>query len=217
MSKVTRKRDANATRIKIITISLELFAKKGYDAVSVDEIANSANINKAMIYYYYKSKSGLYEAVMKGILDDIYNQIITSKKCCDSVLGELKSFITTYVTFADKYPYFPALLLRELSDSGAHLPETIFDSMKKLFQLLSDILKKGEQEGIFKEEIPIIVHFMIIGAINLYITTKPLRKRASEDGLDTCYGCDIVKIAEYIYKKVLFMLEVEDKKQICIV
>ncbi len=37
MSKVIRKRDANTTRIKIITISLELFAKKDYDAVSVNE------------------------------------------------------------------------------------------------------------------------------------------------------------------------------------
>ena len=217
MSNAIKKRDAQATKAKIINISMELFATKGFDAVSVDEIANSANINKAMIYYYYKSKSGLYEAVMKGILDDIYHEIVTSKKCCDSVLGELKAFITTYALFANKYPYFPALLLRELSDSGAHLPETMFESMKKLFNLLSDILEKGKNEGIFKKEIPIIIHFMIIGSINLYITTKPLRNRANKDGLDTCCGCDIDDICEYIYKKVLFMLEVGDKKDSCIV
>ena len=211
-----QKRDAAATQSKIIQNAMELFAKKGFDGVSVDEVAAASAINKAMIFYYFKNKAGLYEAVMRGVLDDIYEEIVEADKCCQNTLGELKAFIATYASFAKRYPDFPALLLRELSDSGAHLPELMFESMKKLFVLLSDILDKGVKEGLFKDVIPMIVHFMIIGTMNLYMTTEPLRKRAEdEDGLDTCSSCDIEEISEYIYRKILLMLEVDDEKNVC--
>ncbi len=211
-----QKRDAAATQLKIIQNAMELFAKKGFEGVSVDEIASASGVNKAMIFYYFKNKAGLYEALMREILDDIYEEIVEADKCCANTLGELKAFIMTYASFAKCYPYFPALLLRELSDSGAHLPELMFESMKKLFVLLSNILDKGVQEGLFKDVIPMIVHFMILGTINLYITTEPLRKRAEdEDGLDTCSSCEIEEVSEYIYRKILLMLEVDDEKNVC--
>lgn len=211
-----QKRDAEATRSRIIHNAMELFAKKGFEGVSVDEVALASKINKAMIFYYFKNKAGLYEAVMQGVLEDMYEEIVEADKCCESTLGELKAFIATYASFAKRYPYFPALLLRELSDSGAHLPELMFESMKKLFVLLSAILDKGVKEGLFKDVIPMIVHFMIIGTINLYITTEPLRKRAAEqNALDTCSECDIDEVSEYIYRKVLLLLEVDDEKNIC--
>ena len=211
-----QKRDAEATKSKIIQNAMKLFAKKGFDGVSLDEVASASEINKAMIFYYYKNKAGLYEAVMQGVLDAMYDEILKAEKCCDSTLGELRAFITTYALFAKRYPYFPPLFLRELSDSGAHIPGLMFESMKKLFSLLSGILDQGMKEGLFKDVIPMVVHFMIIGSINLYVTTEPLRKKASdEDGLDTCCGCPIEDISEYIYQKILLMLGVEDEKNIC--
>jgi len=211
-----QKRDAEATKAKLIKNAMELFAKKGFDGVSVDEVAAASEVNKAMIFYYFKNKAGLYEAVMQGVLDAIYDEIVEADKCCANTLGELKAFIMTYASFAKRYPYFPALLLRELSDSGAHLPELMFESMKKLFVLLSAILDKGVEEGLFKDVIPMIVHFMIIGTINLYVTTEPLRKKAEdEDALDTCSSCEIEEVSEYIYRKILLMLEVDDEKNIC--
>ncbi len=211
-----QKRDAAATQSKIMQNAMELFAKKGFEGVSVDEVAAASEINKAMIFYYFKNKAGLYEAVMQGVLEAMYKEIVEADKCCQSTLGELKAFITTYASFAKRYPYFPPLFLRELSDNSAHLPELMFESMKKLFVLLSGILQKGEKEGLFKDVIPMIVHFMIIGTINLYVTTDTLRKKAeNEDGLDTCGSCEIDEVSEYIYKKILLMLEVDDEKNIC--
>jgi len=207
------RRDAEATRSKILSSAMALFAQKGFDAVTVDEIGAECGVNKAMIFYYFKSKSGLYEAIMKSVLDDIYEQILRAEKCCNDVLGELKAFIKTYTLYAAKYPHFPALLLREISNGGAQIPELMFESMKKLFMLLSDILKRGEEQGIFKDVIPMVIHFMILGSVNLYIVSTPLRKRANkEDKIDTCCECDIEDIAEYLYKKILLTLEVDSEK-----
>ncbi|SFV50232.1 Transcriptional regulator, TetR family [hydrothermal vent metagenome] len=206
------RRDAEATRSKILSSAMALFAQKGFDAVTVDEIGAECGVNKAMIFYYFKSKSGLYEAIMKSVFDDIYIKIVEAEKCCNDVVGELKAFVEAYTLYATKYPHFPALLLREISNGGAQIPELMFESMKKLFMLLSDILKRGEEQGIFKDVISMVVHFMILGSVNLYIVSTPLRKRVDEDGIDTCCGCDTKMIAEYIFKKITLMLEVDSEK-----
>jgi len=206
-----QKRDAEATKAKIISEARELFSKKGFDATTTDDIAKACSVNKAMIYYYFKNKSELYTEVMSGLFDAMYTEINEARKVCISITDELETFIKTYTEYAYKHPYFPALLLRELSDSGAHLPEMMFTSMRKVFILLSEILQKGEKEDVFVPSIPMIVHFMIIGSINLMVTTKPLRKKAIQidSEVDTCSECSVEEVSTYIFQTVKKSLEVQ--------
>lgn len=211
-----QKRDSEATKAKIIKSAMMLFSKNGYDATTTDEIARESTVNKAMIFYYYKNKAGLYASVMSEVLSSIHDEVIQTEKCCISPLADLRAFIKTYALYCEKNPYFPSLLLRELSDSGAHLPEMMFLSMRKLFALLSSILKDGETKGVFCNVQPMIIHFMIIGTINLLITTKPLREKVlkEEDYLNTCAHCDMDEITDYIFEKIKLMLGVIDEKNI---
>jgi len=206
-----KRRDAIATQAKIIESAVQLFCTKGFDATSVDEIAQACEINKAMIYYYYKNKSGLYEEVMSSLMENIYTQMIDSyEKSSYDPIKSLKAFIYTYIKYAFEHPYFPALLLRELSDSGAHLPENMFSKMRQIFKLLSKILKEGEAAGLFFDVKPMMIHFMIIGTINLMVTTLPLREKAmqlNEEHLDICAECSEEDIASYVYAKIIKMLK----------
>jgi len=208
-------RDANATKERIIQKAIVLFSKKGFDASSVDEIAKACEVNKALLYYYYKNKAGLYEAVMNEALSSIHKQISQTDKCCDSPLAELQAFIYSYSSYTEKHPYFPSLLLRELSSGGKHIPDTMFTNMRCLFKLLSDILKDGEEKGIFKNVIPMVIYFMIVGTLNLLVTTKNLRVKAEEiDEVNTCSKCTIEEISDYIFHKTKLMLEVRDEENI---
>jgi AcrR family transcriptional regulator len=201
-----KKRDAKATKAKIMKNARDLFSKKGFDATTIDDIADVSSVNKALIYYYFKNKSGLYSEVMSALFDAIYEDVRKAKEEAKSSEEELELFITTYAKYAEKNPYLPALLLRELSDSGAHLPAVMFASMRKVYGLLEEILKGGS----FKKSIPMVVHFMIIGAINLMVTTKPLRQKAEEidSSVDTCNSCTIDEIAAYIFQTIKKSLEV---------
>ena len=212
MAKPTR--DAEATKASIMQNAMMLFAKNGYDATTAEEIAKECGVNKAMIFYYYKNKAGLYSAVMSHALEAIHEEVIASEKCCVSPLADLEAFIKTYAKYCDKHPYLPSLILRELSDSGAHLPEMMFESLRKLFTLLSSILKEGEAQGIFHNVTPMIIHFMIVGTINLLITTKSLRTNAVtiNEELDTCSDCDIDEISDYIFTKIKLLLEVKNEE-----
>ena len=206
-----KKRDAEASKEKIITNAKILFSKKGFNASSMDELASMCDLNKAMVFYYFKNKQGLFEAVMKEVLEEIYNTIKKENQNQHNPIKELESFIKTYATFACEHPYLPSLLLKELSDSGSVVPEQLFANMRQLFEFFSEILKKGEKEGCFSDIIPMILYFMIIGTLNLMITTKQLRIKAHAlSGVDTCSTCNIDETSEYIMKKMKKMLK--DKK-----
>ena len=213
MTKKIQKRDAAVSKQLIITNAIKLFSKKGYAGASMDELSKMCNLNKAMVFYYFKNKKGLYEAVMQEILEEIYHTVIEENKLHDNPIAELEGFIKTYASFACSHPYLPALLLKELSDSGAVIPEVLFASMRKLFALFSDILKRGEDAGYFKDVVPMILYFMVLGTLNLMVTTKPLRQKAQtldDIEIDTCAGCDIDEIATYLIKKINLMLK-EDR------
>jgi len=56
------------TKEKILRTSVELFSSKGFDSTSVDEIARKAGVNKALIYYYFKSKEDILDQIVHSLL-----------------------------------------------------------------------------------------------------------------------------------------------------
>lgn len=62
---------SETARKKIIEVSQTLFSSKGYDATRVDDIAKAAGINKALIYYYFKSKDDILTYLIQMLFDDI--------------------------------------------------------------------------------------------------------------------------------------------------
>ncbi len=210
MTKKVQKRDAQASKALIIQNAIDLFSQKGYAAASMDELGRMCGLNKAMVFYYFKNKKGLFEAVMQEVLLQIQHAVTEENKHHTTPREELEGFIHTYATFAHEHPYLPALLLKELSDSGAVVAEQLFASMRQLFALFSDILKRGEEKGCFHDAVPMILYFMVLGTLNLMVTTKPLRIKAStldDIDVDTCAQCDSEEIANYIIDKITLMLK----------
>ena len=192
--KRTHKRDAEASKALIIEHAIALFSQKGYTQTSMDELGERCGLNKAMVFYYYKNKKGLYEVLMQ-----IQQAVVEENKHHSRPKDELAGFIRTYAKFACEHPYLPSLLLKELSDSGAVVPELLFASMRQLFALFSDILKRGEEKGCFEATVPMVLYFMVLGSLNLMVTTKPLRQKAAQMddiAVDTCASCDIDEIAD---------------------
>lgn len=60
------------TEERILEAATEIFALKGYDATSVDEIAKRANVSKPLIYYYFKSKKNILEELIKRYIKSYF-------------------------------------------------------------------------------------------------------------------------------------------------
>lgn len=93
---ISRKRiDQNdiSSRDKILEVSTKLFAEKGFDGTRVDEIAARAEVNKALIYYYFESKEKILEELFKRNIDDY---IIQKSVLTEQLNPEINSNIEKY-------------------------------------------------------------------------------------------------------------------------
>ena len=63
------------TSQRILEVSVELFSKKGYDAVGVQEIADECNLTKPALYYHFNSKSGILEGIMEEFVEPLVEKL----------------------------------------------------------------------------------------------------------------------------------------------
>ncbi len=70
-----KQRDATISKARILKVAEEIFADKGFDGARVDEIAKKAGVNKALLYYYFKSKDALLDELFTAAIKDIIGHI----------------------------------------------------------------------------------------------------------------------------------------------
>lgn len=107
-------KDSN-TEEKILAAARQVFIEKGYDGARMQEIANRASINKALLHYYFRSKEKLFmkifEEAFKQFIPKV-GSIIMSDLSFDL---KLKKFIETYINLLLDNPYLPIFIINEIS------------------------------------------------------------------------------------------------------
>jgi len=93
-------------RTRILNCALDLFAGRGYDAVGVQEIVETVGVTKPSLYYYFSSKRGLLDALLKGHFEEL-NAEVRQAACYEHDLpGTLQKLAQVYFNFAQKQPVF---------------------------------------------------------------------------------------------------------------
>ncbi|MGV6828767.1 MAG: TetR/AcrR family transcriptional regulator [Flavobacteriales bacterium] len=107
-------KDTN-TETLILQAAKKVFQKKGMTGARMQEIANEAGINKAMLHYYYRNKQLLFEAVFKNafsLLAPKLNKIINADM---PLFNKIETFTNSYIAFVLKHPYLPNFIVQELN------------------------------------------------------------------------------------------------------
>lgn len=116
---------ADSTEQKIFEAAREVFTQKGMDGAKMQEIADRAGINKALLHYYYRSKEKLYEMVVRAVIGKALpalRQIIES----DLPLEEkIRGFISTYIDVISHNTFIPLFIISEINKHPEHFFETI--------------------------------------------------------------------------------------------
>jgi TetR/AcrR family transcriptional regulator len=107
-------------RQQLLDAARGLFAKQGYDAVSIRAVAEAAQVNPAMIHYYFGSKQGLYEAMLTDTFTPLIERLASVLGSADDD-GALRNFFRLYMHTLGANPWMPPLILREVVAEGGRL------------------------------------------------------------------------------------------------
>ncbi len=113
--------EAPGTEQKIFDAALHVFARKGRDGARVQEIADRAGINRALLHYYFRSKGQLYEAVFAHGFQQFVHGLSTSLKAEESFDSALRTFVHGYVDYLFGHQDMARLMLNECLCGGGLL------------------------------------------------------------------------------------------------
>lgn len=172
---------AKETKGNILDTARKLFAEKGFEGCSMDLIAARAKVNKATIYYHFKDKATLYENVLEDNLGRFLQRVEKAVAAQESPEEKLAAFASSYAANFTSNNAMAPLMLRELASDGAHLrgrPRTI---IRNIIEIVDAILNEGRRKGIFRETKTFLPYFMIVGSMNIYTSTRKMRKQFKGD------------------------------------
>ncbi len=115
------------TEEKIFEAAFKVFQLKGFKGARMQEIADEAGINKAMLHYCFKNKELLFESVFMNAFGKLAPQINEIFKSQDSIFEKIKKFTDSYISFVMDYPFLPQFIIQEMNNN----PEFVTKFLKK--------------------------------------------------------------------------------------
>ena len=167
-----KQRLARGSRDQVFRAAAAEFAERGFEAAGVDRIAAKARVNKAMLYYHFGSKLGLYTEVLRDMFRAVGERARALADGPGTPQEKMDAWIVAIVEESSARPWFPQIMLRELAAGIPHLDGETFGLMHNVFAAVRDILVRGHEEGVFREADPLLTHLTIMPTILVFFVRE---------------------------------------------
>ena len=169
----------NQKQLSILEAAEKLFASQGFHGTSVRDIAHEADVNIAMISYYFGSKEKLIEAIF---IKRIYTwKLVLEEILLNSSLSYVERFdglVETYVKRVMENPCFHLMMMRaQIQTDIVH--ELIHENKKEVYEVIKSFINEGQDKGIFKEVDIMMMVNTLVGTTNHVMSTRHHFQRLS--------------------------------------
>ncbi|MBD0297261.1 MAG: TetR/AcrR family transcriptional regulator [Flavisolibacter sp.] len=151
-----------STEEKILEAARKVFITKGLSGARMQDIANGAGINKALLHYYFRSKDKLFETIFQEASQQFIpriNEILQSEL---SVFQKIETFCGEYISKILETPFIPLFIINEMNKHPHSFLQRMWGKNKpdltKFVQQLEAEIKKGNIKKI--SPVHLIMHMM---------------------------------------------------------
>ncbi len=170
------------TRAAILKAALEEFAHEGVTGARTDEIARRAGVNKALLYYYFKDKDGLYAASLEQVFYGLFEKVMAVLERTDLPPREkLLLYAQAHFDYIASSPMYPRLVQREFMRSGTRTLSPIASRIlerygRPIYARLEKLIAEGAESGDFRKVDPTHTVTSILGTIVFYFISLPAKQ-----------------------------------------
>jgi len=138
------------TEEKIFNAARIVFQKKGFAGARMQEIADEAGINKAMLHYCFKSKELLFKAIFMNAFGQLAPQINEIFNSQDTVFDKITKFTHSYISFVVLNPYLPQFVIQEMNNNPEFVMTFLKNENRPNPAVLIAQIEKEIEDGIIK-------------------------------------------------------------------
>ena len=137
----------NKTKRKIFETSMKLFAEKGYDATSIEEITATVGVAKGTLYYHFSSKEEIFNFLIEEGIKLLQNSIDIKTEKLENYIDKIKAIVLIEIKIVNKYEDFITILLSQFYGKEARnkmCQKHVFEYIGKIEKIVEEGMKKGE-------------------------------------------------------------------------
>jgi TetR/AcrR family transcriptional regulator len=167
------------SRASILKAAVAEFAEHGIAGARTDAIARAAHVNKALLYYYFKDKDALYEAVLDQVFSGLRARVMPVLESDLPPRQKLLGYVEAHFDYIAANPRFPRVVQSEWMRSGAgttRMQRVAKEYFRPIFQKLVGVLAEGISTGEFRPVNPMDFLPSVAAVIVFYFTAAPLMK-----------------------------------------
>lgn len=196
----------DSTEDKIMEAAKNVFVTKGMDGARMQEIADEAGINKALLHYYFRSKERLFDAIFGEIIKFAFPKITRILQSDSGIVIKIEQFIDAYMEILLKHPFIPGFIMKELSRD----PSGLFKLVVK-FGLNPQIVLTQIQESMNRGEIrPMDPRHLAINVVSMCVfpfAARPILNfllfKDNPEALQAFYAERAVVIKQFVIKAIV--------------
>lgn len=167
------------SRAAILASAVGEFAEHGIAGARMDAIARAARVNKALLYYYFKDKDALYEAVLDHVFSGLRARVVPVLDSALPPRQKMLEYLGTYFDYIAANPKFPRVVQAEWMRSGADSPSmqrVAKEYFRPIYGKLVEVLRQGERAREFRAVNPMDFLPSVVAMIVFYFGAAPLLK-----------------------------------------
>ena len=139
------------TKKRIFEIAMELFAKKGYESASIEEITAVVGIAKGTFYYHFNSKEEIFNFLVEEGISLLINSILIKADKAKTMEEKLKAVMVVQIKVISKYENFIRMVATEMwgnEPRNVHCRKQLYKYIDNIEEIVKEGVKKGEiREG----------------------------------------------------------------------
>jgi TetR/AcrR family transcriptional regulator len=166
----SRKERSLRKRGAILAAAERIFAESGLAGARTEAIVAAAGVNKALLYYYFKSKAKLYEAVIEDHFREFNRKAMEVLAAPGSARAVLLLYVSLHFDFISSRHRYAPLFQQLMTPGGKALERIVRQYFEPRGQALGRLLKRGEIEGEFRQTAVLHTAISITALIVFYFS-----------------------------------------------
>lgn len=168
---------ASNTEQLIIAAAKKIFFQKGLSGARMQDIADEAGINKAMLHYYYRSKDKLFDMVFQSAMGEMMVDIKAILEKDASLQEKLSVIVNSYITVIAKNPYLPLFILHEVNQNPERMVKQLtgVPNFPEIHPFLKDI-QTAAKKGLIRKTDPLQLLISVLSMCIFPFVAKPMLK-----------------------------------------
>jgi len=167
------KADDSKVRARILASAEKLFAARGYAGTAVRDIARDADVNGAMIHYYFGSKEVLYHSIIENAAVTVRGLIAETTASEGSTEQRLSRFVEAYAGYIFSHPNLARVLMREIMSGGQHFVKVAGPHVSSHYRMLRELLQQAARSGDLRDIDLELAPLSLLGMVVVFQLLRP--------------------------------------------